>query len=377
MTTIGIDARKIRDYGIGRHLEGLLGALAGLPGPERYVLFLANPDPAALPGDLPARLNPDRFRMVRCEVPLYSVRELLAFRDAPRRHGLALLHFPHYVRPLVHGARVSVSIHDVTHLDWAGSAAARVYARLMIRRALDADTILTGAEAVRSELVARLGARPERVAVVGNGIDAAFAPPTPEEIEEFRRERGLPDDFVLLVGSHRPHKNLRGGVAAWRRAGRPGTLVVPARDKLAARRLAPLLADEPGVHLVREVTDQDLPPLYSAARVVLVPSRAEGFGLPPLEAAACGGAVVAYALPTHVEVLGNAAVLARIDPPKEAEELASALRDLWEDAGRRAELAARGPEHARRFTWRRTAELTLEAWRLALDPRGARQARAG
>ncbi|MCA9753073.1 MAG: glycosyltransferase family 4 protein, partial [Gemmatimonadetes bacterium] len=309
MSTIGIDARKIRDFGIGRYLAGLLEGLAELPGPERYVLFLP-PDPErALPADLSRRLAPERFERVTVSAPLYSWRELFAFRDLPARHGLAVVHFPHYVRPFVRNARVTVTVHDLIHLDWAPSMPARVYASRMLRRGARADRVLTVSDAVRTDLGRRLGVPGERIHVAPNAVSATFRPPDSADVERFRRERGVSPDAVLLVASHRPHKNLGGGVDAWRLAGAHGPLLVPARDDDAAARLRPAL-EGTGATILRDVADRDLPLLFAAVRAVLVPSLAEGFGLVPLEAAACGACVVAYALPAHREGVGDAALLA-------------------------------------------------------------------
>jgi alpha-1,3-rhamnosyl/mannosyltransferase len=310
-------------------------------------------------------LDPERFQGVRCAARLYSLAELLAFRDVRSRHGVGLMHFPHYVRPWVRGAVVSVTVHDTIHLSHPPSIAARLYAEVMIRRALRGDVVLTGSAAARDDLAARFRVRAGRISLTPHGVIPGFAPPGEEAVRTFRRDRGLSDDFVLLLGSHRPHKNVQGGIEAWRRAGRPGPIVIPARDETAAALLAPLV---PGgdARLVTGVTDEELPCLYAAGRIVLVPSLAEGFGLPPLEAAACGAPVAAYAIPPHREVLGDAAELV---PAPDVDALAAAIDRLWTDDARRSELARRGPERARLFPWRRTAETTLAAWRAALDSR--------
>lgn len=362
---IGIDARKIRDYGIGRYLEGLLGGLAGIDGDETYVLFVPEAGREDLPGDLPRTLPPDRFRLVACDAPLYSVRELFAFRGVARRHGLRLLHFPHYVRSFDPGCPVAVTIHDAIHLSHPPSLRARVYAREMMRwSARTAAVLFTVSSAMREDLAARLGAPASRFRVTPNGVAATFTPPSAAELAEFRSARGLTDGFVLCMASHRPHKNLRGAVEGFRRAAIPGaTLVVPARDAEAESQLGPLLGDDPSMRVLTEVDDEELPRLYAAARVVLVPSLAEGFGLPALEAAACGAAVLASDIPSHREVLGPAAV--RFEPG-DAGALGAALAELWPDEARRRMLAKVGPTRAREFEWERTARLTLEGYRATL-----------
>jgi len=175
---IGIDARKIRDFGIGRYLEGLLGGLAALDGDEGYVLFVPTARREDLPGALPRALAPGRFRLVACDTPLYSLRELFTFWGAARRHGLDLLHFPHYVRSLDPGCPIAVTIHDAIHLSHPPGVRARVYAQAMMRwSARTASALFTVSAAVRDDLAARLRVPAARFRVTPNGVAPVFAPP--------------------------------------------------------------------------------------------------------------------------------------------------------------------------------------------------------
>jgi glycosyltransferase involved in cell wall biosynthesis len=362
---IGIDARKIRDYGIGRYLAGLLRGFAALGGEERFVLFLAEPSLAHLPEPLPGVLDPRRFFPVSCRAPLYSLQELYAFRGAAQRYALSLLHFPHYVRAFSPGCPVAVTVHDPIHLLHPPSLAARLYARAMMGwSARSSAVLLTVTHSVRDDLARLLGTDRERWHVTPNGVGEEFSPPAPPDVAAFRDERELPERFVLCVASHRSHKNLAGAIAGFASAELPGaTLVVPARDEPAARQLAARLESAPEVRLLAPVSDAELPLLYAAASVVFIPSHYEGFGLPGLEAMACGAAVVASGIPAHREVLGQGAYLAASSQP---EDLAAALREVWTDPARRQALAARGVERSRAFSWETTARLTLAAYREAL-----------
>ena len=361
---IGIDARKIRDFGIGRYLEGLLTGLAGLHGPERYTLFLPEPDLRALPGGLPELLDPERFRLAQCRAPLYSVKELAAFRGAASRHQLDVLHFPHYVRSAAPGCRVVVTMHDPIHLLFPRSPLHRLYARIMMAWSIRSSAVLfTGSEAARAELTRCLRAPADRFTVIPHAVAPVFAPPSPESVTEFLAGRGLTRPFLLCVASHRPHKNLDGALRAFRAAGlADAELVIPARDHETRARLEPIAAGVSRVRILCPVTDTDLPLLYAGARLVLVPSRCEGFGLPALEAAACGGPVLASDIPPHREVLGNAAAFASVET---ARALADALARLWMDDRRRGELAALGPARAALFDWAETARATRDGYRRA------------
>lgn len=359
---IGIDARKLLDYGIGRYLEGLLKALARRQDQHEYILFVRSAHQDALPGDLSRVFTPERFRLVTIDAPLYSLAELFAFRGTGKRFRLDVMHFPHYVRPFAVGCPVSVLIHDAIHLQMPPSFLAQAYARTMMGWAVrSADLLLTGAEAAREDLETLLPESRGRWTVVHDGVDQErFAPPTPEALHRFRRDFDLTSPFVLLMGSHRPHKNLAQGVAAFVLAELPHTqLVVPARDEVAAERLRPLVAAAPGVRLFTPCSDDALRHLYAAADVVLIPSLHEGFGLTGLEACAAGGVVLATPISAHREVLQGAVELAS---GVRAEDLSTALRTLAHDASRRAHLQSLGPHHASRFLWEHTAEGTLAAF---------------
>ncbi len=369
---IGIDARKIRDFGIGRHLEGLLRALARRDDPERFVLFV-HPDMKrdSLPADLPRVLDPSRFALAACDAPLYSLRELVAFAGAARRHGLDLLHFPHYVRSLAPGCPVTVTIHDAIHLQEPPSFAARVYARMMMAwAARTAAALFTVSDAARADLERLVPESRGKWRTIPNGIELSrFARPSDAALAAFRSARGLGGDFVLVVASHRPHKNLPAAVEAFERARRSSDvlahapLVLPARDDLEAARLEPFVAGAAGARIVTPVSDEDLVALYSTAFIVLVPSKREGFGLPGLEAMACGAPVLASPIAAHREVLGDAAAYAA---SPSAADLAAALADLAQDPLRRAALAAAGPARSAHFSWDEAARRTLEAWRSVL-----------
>jgi glycosyltransferase involved in cell wall biosynthesis len=368
---IGVDARKIRDFGIGRFLEGLLAGIARAGSGERFVLFVRpGTTHASLPGDLSRLLDPARFTLVPCGAALYSARELFTFSGAARRHGLDLFYSPHYVRGVSPGCPVAVTVHDATHLAEPPSPAAWAYARVMLSWAVHTSALLlTDSNAARDDLERHVPESRGRWRVVPLGVDPTrFHPASEESIAQVRRRHALSGPFVLAMGSHRAHKNLDAAIQAFAQAARDepalanATLVIPARDAAEAARLAPLAARS-AARVVAPVADEDLVALYSAATIVMVSSRREGFGLPGLEALACGAAVLASPIPAHREVLGDGAEYAA---SVTADDLARGLTRLARDPARRAELAVRGPERAARFTWDETARRTLEAWRSVL-----------
>jgi glycosyltransferase involved in cell wall biosynthesis len=338
---IGIDARKIADFGIGTYIRGLLGGLQELGGPEHYIVFA----PASS-----APLIPGVFEHVVVDAPHYSLRELFVLGGAITRARLDLFHAPHYVLPVT-PCRTAVTIHDLIHLHLRhGNPLKPLYARAMLRRAVrKAAVVLTVSEAVKDELVAELGADPARVVVTPNGRDARF---TPGASAAPRRA-----PYFLYVGNDKPHKNVGILVRALEQLGATGVELVLAGAGFDG------FAGLPGVIRLGFVGEGELTALYRGALALVMPSDEEGFGLPALEAMSCGTPVIVSRAKALVEVTGQAAL--HVDG-RSAAELAAAMRRLLESEQLRAAMGAAGIERARAFTWQRCAATTRDAYALAL-----------
>ncbi|HKO02736.1 MAG TPA: glycosyltransferase family 1 protein [Thermoanaerobaculia bacterium] len=336
MTRIGIDARKIADYGIGTYIRGLLGGLAELSPQEEIVVFA------------PARARErilTAFEHIVVDAPHYSVRELLVIGQSIRRAQVDLFHAPHYVTPLT-SARTVVTIHDLIHLNQPQrNPAAPLYARMMIGRAFaKASRVLTVSEAVKRQLAARYG-NAEKIVVTPNGIDARFTAAGP-------RANGR---YVLFAGNDKPHKNVETVVDAIARV--DGVQLVLAGGDFAR------FASRERVVISGFVSDDELAALYRGAMAVVVPSREEGFGLPAAEAMACGAAVITSDAAALIEVTGDAALHVEA---LDVIAWADAIARIAGDESLRRDLAARGVSRAAGFTWRACAEATLRTYREAL-----------
>jgi len=356
---IALDARKIRDGGIGTYIRELLLALAATPGPHEWTALLD-------PRDLGAHRWPgNRVREAAVRAGKYGLAEHLAVPRAARAAGATLLHEPHYTLPLGWRGPAVVTIHALIHLSHArffrpGAALyARAVAGAAVRRArlVIADSTFT-----RDEIVARLGAAPARVRAVPLGVPAGLARRDEATVAAFRRARALPGGYLLYVGARKAHKNLPLLLEALARlapASRPPLVLSgppwPGDDPLA--RLTGRLGLGGSVHFAGALGEGDaLACLYSGAALYVQPALVEGFGLPPLEAMACGTPVLSSTGGALPETVGDAAaLLAPYDPEAWAAEIGALLGD----AGRRAMLAARGLARAREFTWARTAAATL------------------
>lgn len=324
---VGIDARKLDDFGIGTYIRGLLRGLAELDTGDEYVAFA--PRGAQLPNTV---------EHIVVDAPHYSLRELFAVGRAADRAKLDVFHAPHYVVPFTR-VPVVVTIHDLIHLHQPlRNPVARIYARVMLRRAVrKARCVLTVSHAVKEQLEAELGARDVRVA--GNGVSV------PRREPEEPRGTGRKADYFLYVGNDKPHKNVGTLVEAAKRAHVRLVLAGAAFERYGGRGF---------------VSDEELSRLYANAIALVLPSDEEGFGLPALEAMAHGTAVITSRAPALVEITGDGAL--HVDG-RDADALANAMRRVAGDPSLRADLAAKALERAREFTWKRCAEATREAYR--------------
>lgn len=300
--------------------------------------------------------------------------EQLALPILGQRCHLDLLHGAVNVSPLLAPCPTVITVHDLSFMRYpqAFPALQRVYLQTQVKRsARAARRVIAVSEATKRDVVALFGVPADRIDVVYNGVDAAFCPAAPEEIEAFRRRNGLPDRYVLHLGTLEPRKNLVRLVQAFHaargRGPRDVKLVLAGGkgwgyDDIFAE--VSRLGLDQDVLFPGYISDEDLPWWYRGAELFCYPSLLEGFGLPVAEAMACGTPVITSNVSSLPEVAGDACWL--IDPTSE-EALADALATLLTDKSRAGTLRAKGPQQAAQFTWHRTAEQTATVYRQALS----------
>lgn len=283
-------------------------------------------------------------------------------------HG-RLLWSPNNTGPLAVTNQVC-TIHDLAPLDkpeWFSSQFAAWYRWLLPPLARRVRHIVTISEFSKQRIMTLLGVRPEKITVVANGVDDRFQPASSREIAAMRSALDLGNDpYLLSLGSVEPRKNLGRLLEAWRSAQRslPSNVsLVVAGARGNSRVFGEVAIDEmpERVHFTGYVADEHLPALYSGASAMLYPSLYEGFGLPPLEALACGTTVVTSQTTAIPEAVGDCAIL--IDPT-DTDSIADGIIRAVTDRDTAADLACRGIEHAERYTWDRSADATL---RVLLD----------
>jgi len=269
---------------------------------------------------------------------------------------------PANTAPLRFGRNVMV-IHDLAfleHPEWFSQGFRVLYNLVVPRAARRAESIITVSEFSRSRIIELLHVDPQKVHVVYQGKDSVFKPASDEEIARTTSKFNISRPYILFVGSIAPRKNLKTAISAYnlvrQRLSTMHTFVVVGVNSFQFPKMEVTAAPE-GVMLVGYAGDDDLPGLYTGADVLVYPSLYEGFGLPPLEAMACGTPVITSNCSSLPEVVGNAGLMT---DPTDVGALADAICSVLTDNQLAQTLSSRGLEQAGQFTWQKTAKRTLE-----------------
>jgi alpha-1,3-rhamnosyl/mannosyltransferase len=364
---IGIDGRYIADHypGIGRYTFSLVEALTRIA-PEDTFLMAVHPHQSNNRYDLRELAARPNVRLEQFAILPRSPAEQVRWPLAARRWSLDLLHSPYTYKPYVMPCPSVVTIYDLIPLVFPEgfSAAQRLSFRLMISLALRtsaAITVISGA--TRDDLARYFGLRADRVYVTYLAADASFYPRPAAEVAIIRARYRLPEHYILYVGINKPHKNLPRLVEAYARIGDAPPLVLAGREDPRypeARVQAEALGLTKRVCFGGDIASADLPALYSGAMLFVFPSLYEGFGLPPLEAMACGAPVICSNTSSLPEVVGDATLTF---DPHDVEAIAATMRRALDDAELRESLREGGLAQAAKFSWERTAQETLKAYR--------------
>jgi glycosyltransferase involved in cell wall biosynthesis len=263
-------------------------------------------------------------------------------------------------------SRQVLTVHDAASLDhpeWFERKFALWYAAMLPRLIRNVRAVITVSQFSKERIVRLTGRSPERVQVIANGVDDRFQPADREAVKQVTTQFGLTSPYLLFVGSLEPRKNLTLLLEAWQLGGFDGATlaVVGASGHLFPKFRFHSIPE--GVRLLGNVQDEVLPVLYSGAAGFVYPSIYEGFGLPPLEAMACGCPVAVSDIPAHREVCGKTAIY--FDPfiPEDISAQLDWLLRL--DAPSRALLVEKGLRRAALFNWQRAASETWQTLQLA------------
>ncbi len=339
-----------RKTGVGRYTASLLAALRRVAPQDKF---------AELSWGADVVMRTDRrLRWQQWELP----------RQA-RSVSAAVLHVTGFDAPRWKPCPVVLTVHDLIGMLFPQNLplVSRFYwSRWLPWSVRWADRVIADSEHTRGDLIRLLRIPGERIEVVHLGVGQAFRPQEGRAVLQAVHDRyGLPKAFILYVGTLEPRKGLDTLVAAYGSlaADTPHHLVIAGKRGWytdALFRQVQALGLGQRVHFAGYVADEDLPALYNLADLFVFPSQYEGFGLPVLEAMACGTPVVCSNAASLPEVAGDAALLV---PPGDAPALAAAIRRMLADPALQAAMRARGLERARRFTWEETARRTALVYR--------------
>jgi len=371
-----LDARTATAHfpGIGRYVRNLAQALPPLLADDERLVVLWNPsDPTAWN---PSTLASPQVGIVAAPVSSFGLRQqwtIPRLLRAYKTSGLPsvvrgpLFHSTYYLMPYRPGVPTLLTVYDLIAAlhPQTVSLRARLFFSVATRLALAAsERIVTISASARDDLLAHFSVDPSRVTPIPLAADPRFRPQPAAEIARVRAKYNLPARYIFYLGINKPHKNLPCLVDAYARIPHSPSpiplLIAGAWDARypESRALAAPLGD--GVRFLGPVDDADLPALHSGATLFVFPSLYEGFGLPVLEAMACGAAVICGNRSSLPEVAGDAALL--VDPT-DTDAIAGAIRRVLEDDGLRQQMAEKSLAQAARFSWQRTAAETLAVYR--------------
>jgi len=365
--------------GIGRYTRGLVSALADIDQENQYILFCA--------GEPPSRKEwPPNFVLRQSAIPSRWLtigwhRLRLPLPAEALTGDCDLYHSPDFVLPPLRTARGVVTVHDLTFLRLPGCAdpGLRAYLNRSVPKAVSAARhVLADSWNTRNDLIDLLQVSPGKVSVVPGAVDATFARVEDSGMLDHTRARyGLPPWFIISVGTLEPRKNYPRLVSAYalmRRqtalphhlviVGRPGWLYKEVHERVRTEGVGEY------VHFLGFVPDGDLPALYTLADLMVFPSLYEGFGIPPLEAMACGTPVVSSNNSSLPESVGSAAMTVNAE---DGEGIADAMARVLGNSSLRARLIELGKVQAKQFTWTAAVHQLLAAYKRALSESGTEQ----
>jgi glycosyltransferase involved in cell wall biosynthesis len=363
-----------RRAGLGRYAYELTSALLAADAVNQYVAFYHRPEDA--------HIDPPLDRIPHLTTSLdtkpWRLAALLGqYLRIPQDRmfpGIDLFHATDHLLPRLSRVKSVFTLHDLIFRLYPETHKPlnRWFLTLTMPRFLQAaDAVITVSRHTATDAMRFYGLDEKKIHVIHEGVNPLFRPASTEAIARVRQKYALPDRFILSLGTIEPRKNLTALLDAYRTlrgAGSDVGLVFAGKKGWLYegffRRLRELgLEDE--VVFTGFVDDADLPALYSAAELFVFPSLYEGFGLPVLEAMACGTAVISSNAASLPEVSGDAALL--VDPTGVA-DLAGAIEEVLDNGVHREELEGKGPEQAAKFSWDKAAEQTLQVYRSLLVP---------
>lgn len=371
INTFALGSEKV---GAGKYISRLVVGLASLNSDIEYVVFMNRNNAREF------LFLPENVRKINCGLltqirPLRAVWEQSALPLHIRRWKIDVFHSPLHVAPILLSSRSVVTIHDMTLFSLPAQhiRTKRLYfSKLMPFIARKADKIIADSECSKRDIMRILKIPETKIKVIYLGVDGVFRPiKDPRRLVHIRRKYQIVSNFILYAGVLEPRKNLGRLIKAFHKLRQEKKLecqlVIAGKKGWSYSKVFQLVEDlELGrdVIFTGYVSDDDLVLLYNAAELFVYPSLYEGFGLPPLEAMACGTPVIASNVSSLPEVVSDAGLLVN---PYDERGIGNAIYEALTNEGLRKEMGEKGLRRARLFLWEKTARETLQVYQEVLD----------
>ncbi|MDI6778165.1 MAG: glycosyltransferase family 1 protein [Patescibacteria group bacterium] len=370
---IGIDARFFGSIGkgLGRYTQKLVENLEKIDSENQYFIFIRKENWSEYQ---PKNKN---FQKILADIPWYGFREQIQFPRLFKKFKINLVHFPHFNVPLFYRGKFVVTIHDLILLRYPTKRAStfspfiyffkKMAYGIVIRRAVrKSEKIIAVSKHTKRDIEKYFGVPSEKIIVTYEAIDLAQKAPN-EPGGKILERYGIIKPYLLYVGNAYPHKNLERLVLVFREIAKKHPhlhLVLVGKEDYFYKRLKKFVSENFAKNVIFAdfVPDEHLGAVYREALLYIFPSLYEGFGLPPLEAMACGTPVASSNASCLPEILGEAAVY--FDPEGMA-NMAETIERVIADGEIRKEIVAKGKEQIRKYGWEKMARETLEIYHSA------------
>ncbi len=371
---IGIDGRFYHESGIGRYIRNLLLELSKIDQNNEYVVFL-------LKKDFDNLKLPQNFHKVLADFKWYGVSEQIKFPPLLNKHKLDLMHFPHFNVPIFYTGKFVVTIHDLIHEKFEMRRASTHdpivyklkhlgYKKVFSHAIKKAEKIITVSNYVKDELIKNWRIDKEKIVVTHEAVEgqliARALDCTPKKMENVLGKFTVKPPYIFYVGNAHPHKNVEGLIKAFIRVKSQESrfkdlqLVLSGQDhyfwEIVKKSQESRVKSHGDIVFTGFITDEELVALYKSAKVFVMPSFEEGFGIPILEAMACGTPVASSNIGALKEVGGDGALYF---DPHNSEDMAEKITQVLNSDKLQKELMTKGKERVKQFSWEKLAEETL------------------
>lgn len=358
---IGFDARMIDWSGVGTYSKGLLSALAKVDLENEYILF-CNKESADIAPSTP------NFSKQIVNLPVLSFKSQFKWACLLKKANLDIFHSPHFIWPIFTPCSSVVTIHDLTPLKFQEimpSCFNRIVYGYMNHLATGkAERIVTVSSSTGADLTNLLRVPESKIRIIYEAADERFKPVKDGTLlSQVKKKYGIEGKFLLNVGNPKAHKNWGRLIEAFAKLESDLKLVLVGTKGNVPRELSEQVKRlnlSKTVIFPQFIPDEDMPFFYSAAEAFVFPSLYEGFGLPVLEAMACGTPVICSNISSLPEVVGDAAI--KVDP-MDVDDISRAMRLIIDDSSLRDKLVKKGLARVKEFSWEKTASKTLEVYR--------------